>query len=323
MCRQESGHGAQCYGRRCGTLGRVFDRLPQSVRRRLRPTWEFLRKLRHEISDDRVPDLAASTAFFTLLMLPAGVLAFVASLGSLERLAGAGVAEATRTSVLDWVADTFGDDAGPITEAVVELFDQSNAGVATFSFLVALWALSRGFGGLIRALDEAYDIEERRRWWWLRLSALGMGLTTVVISGFAAWLRYGLWPDLPSAWLVQQSIQPVLLAIFVVWAATLFHFAPNHRTPWRYDLPGAAVTAIGWLALVFGFALYVRAASSTNGVLGLTGAALAAFSLVYLMSLTLLIGAEINEIVSRRAGVIQQAGATPRGAISLRNGFRR
>lgn len=270
-----------------------------------------------------MPDLAASTAFFTLLMLPAGVLAFVASLGSLERLAGTGVANDTRTSVLDWVAATFGDDAGPITEAVTELFDQSNAGVATFSFLVALWALSRGFGGLVRALDEAYDIEERRRWWWLRLNALGMGLTTVVIAGFAAWLRYGLWPDLPSAWIVQQAVQPLLLVLFVIWAATLFHFAPNHRTPWIYDLPGAGFTAVSWLALVFGFALYVRAASGANGVLGLTGAAIAAFSLVYLMSLALLVGAEINEIISRRAGVIQQAGAVPRRVLTLRIWFRR
>ncbi len=264
------------------------------------------------MAEDRLPDLAASVSFFTLLMLPAGVLAFVASLGSLERFAGTTSATDTRQSVLDWVADTFGDDAGPITTAVEELFDQSNAGVATISFVIALWALSRGFGGLIRALDEAYDIEERRRWWWLRVSALGMGLSTVALAGFASWLRYGLWPDLPSHWLIQQSIQPALLALMIAWASILFHFGPNHRTPWRYDVPGAVFTAITWLVLVFGFALYVRAASSTNGVLGVTGAALAAFTLVYLMSLTLLVGAEVNEILSRRAGVVQRAGATPR-----------
>ncbi len=28
-----------------------------------------------------------------------------------------------------------------------------------------------------------------------------------------------------------------------VWAATIFHVAPNHHTPWRYDLPGAALAA--------------------------------------------------------------------------------
>ena len=110
-------------------------------------------------------------------------------------------------------------------------------------------------------------------------------------------------------------------------ALVLFALAPGLALPERMllldtlldhyrlttnDLPGALFTAMTWLALVLGFALYVRAASSANGVLGVTGAALAAFTLVYLMSLVLLLGAEINEIVSRRAGVVQQAGATPR-----------
>ena len=275
-------------------------------------------EIRREMDEDRVPDLAASTAFFALLMLPAGVLAFVASLGSLERIAGATVAEDTRTSVLEWTNETFGDDAGPITTAVEELFDQSNAGVATFSFLVALWALSRGFSGLIRALDEAYDIEERRRWWWLRLNALGLGVGTVAIAGLAAWIRYGLWPDFPDNWIVQRAVQPVLLVMLVVWAATLYHFAPNHRTPWRYDLVGAFISAVAWLTLMFGFALYVGAASSANGVLGVTGAALAAFTLIYLMSLVLLMGAEVNEIVARRAGVIQQAPSRPTRASTRR-----
>ena len=111
--------------------------------------------------------------------------------------------------------------------------------------------------------------------------------------------------------------------IFISWAATLFHFAPNHRTPWQYDLPGAALTAVSWLGLVFGFAVYVRAASGANGVLGVTGTALAAFTLVYLMNLALLIGAEINEIISRRAGVVQSAATATHVKVILRTRFRR
>ncbi len=291
---------------------------PPELRRRARDAARFLGEVKDELVSDRVSDLAASTAFFTLLMLPAGVLAFVSSLGSLEALAGSGVAEDTRRSVLEWVRDTFGAEAGPITTTVEELFDQNNAGIATVSTVVALWALSRGFGGLIRAMDEVYEIDERRRWWWLRLSAAGLGLTTVALAGFAAWLRYGLWPGLPSHWLVQQAIQPLLLLVFVTWAATLFHIAPNHRTPWRYDLPGAVFTAASWLVLVMGFAVYVEASSGANDVLGVTGAALAAFTLVYLLSLSLLVGAEINDVIARRAGVVQQAPSVPRSVTRRR-----
>ena len=50
---------------------------------------------------------------------------------------------------------------------------------------------------------------------------------------------------------------------------------------------------------------------------------LAAFTLIYLMSMALLIGAELNEIVARRAGVVQQSRTRASGKVTLRRVFRR
>jgi membrane protein len=259
-----------------------------------------------ELGDDSVGDLAASSAFFTLLMLPAGVLAFVASLGSLETFVGSGVAEDTRDAVLSWIVRTFGSDAGPITNTASEVFDQTSAGIATFSFLIALYALSRGFGGLIRALDGAYDIEERRRWWWIRIHAVNLGIGTIALAGFGSWLRFGLWPKLPDVWVIQALAEPIMLLLFVGWTLMLLRFGPNHRVPLRYDRPGAVLSSFVWLALFVGFALYVRVATASNGALGIAGAALAVFTLIYLVNYSLLVGAELNEILARRAGVVQE-----------------
>jgi len=262
--------------------------------------WDAVTPYRHELSRDRISDLGASVAFFTMLTLPAVILALVASLGSLQPLIGADLAADARQATLDWTRDTFGEDAGPITTAVSELFDQSRVGVATIGFAVALFALSRGFGGLIRALDVAYSIAEGRRWWELRLTALGLGVGTVAIAGAALWVRYGLWPDLPDLWVVQGLRHPLLLGVLIAWAATLYHVGPNHRTPWRLDLPGAAMTAIGWLVLAAGFAGFTSVASGANGFLGLAGAALAVFTLAYSMSVVLLLGAKVNKWVAGR-----------------------
>jgi membrane protein len=268
--------------------------------------WNLIKEMWHELGDDGVGDLAAASAFFTLLMLPAGVLAFVASLGSLSSIVGQDVVDDARDEVLAWIERTFGSDAGPIADTARELFDQSNAGIATLSFLVALYALSRGFGGLIRALDGAYDIEEQRRWWWIRIHAVNLGVGTVSLAGFGSYLRYGLWPRLPDVWLLQRAVRPLLLALFVSWALMLLRYGPNHRVPLRYDLPGAIVTSVIWFGLFVGFALYVRIATVSNGALGIVGAALAVFTLAYLVNYGLLIGAELNEILARRAGVVQE-----------------
>ncbi len=273
--------------------------------------WDSITPFRRELSRDRISDLAASVTFFTLLTLPAVILALVASLGSLAPLVGDDLATNARQATLDWAQETFGEDAGPITTAVSELFDQSRVGVATIGFAVALIALSRGFGGLIRALDVAYGVDEARRWWRLRLTALGLGLGTVGIAAAALWLRYGLWPDLPDRWAVQWLRHPLLFGVLIAWAATLYHVAPNHRTPWRVDLPGAALTAIGWLVLVAGFAGFTSVASGANGFLGLAGAALAVFTLAYLMSLVLLLGAKVNKWLSGHTPAPQEVPGGP------------
>ena len=92
----------------------------------------------------------------------------------------------------------------------------------------------------------------------------------------------------------------------MLWAATLFHIGPNHKTPWRYDLPGAMLTAVGWIIATQGFAVYVRFAPSGNNIQTSVGAILLALTLMYLLSLVLLLGAELNDVISRRAGVVHQ-----------------
>ena len=78
------------------------------------------------------------------------------------------------------MSTTFGDDAA-LNDTVRELFETPSGGVATVATLVALYTLSRAFGGLIRALDVAYEVNDSRPWWYLRIVALGLGIGTVSV----------------------------------------------------------------------------------------------------------------------------------------------
>lgn len=282
---------------------------PRAVGRWL---WSTGREMWKEFVDDGVTDLAASTTFFTVLMLPAAALALMATLGSLESVFGENVAADIRQAALDWVTDTFGSD-GTMVAAVQELFDTRVRGLATASFLVALWALGRGFAGIIRALDIVYEVHESRNWIRLRLTAIGLGVGTVLVAGAAATLRWVVWPSLPDTVLVQVAVLPTLMVVLVAWTATLYHIGPNHHTPWRYDLGGAAFAAVAWLVLSTGFAVYVDVVARVSGVLGFIGAALLGLTLLYLLNIALLLGGELNEIIARRAGVVRQrpAGRLP------------
>lgn len=265
--------------------------------------WRLTRDVVDEYREDGVGDVAASITFWTILSIPAAVLALVSVLSSLESVVGASFANDVETEVQGFIADTFADST-TLNDTVTELFNSSSAGLATVATIVALFTLSRAFAGLIRALDIAYEVNEGRPWWYVRLVAIALGFGTIVVVAAAATFL-ALLPSLPFDGVVRLLTAPVVLLGLVVWAATVFHIGPNHRTPWRYDLPGAIVTTIGWILASQGFALYVRAAGRGNQVQTSVGAILLALTLLHLLSIVLLVGAELNDVLARRAGIVQ------------------
>ena len=117
---------------------------------------------------------------------------------------------------------------------------------------------------------------------------------------------------------------PVVFLVLLAWAATVFHIAPNHRSPWRYELPGALVSAVWWSVVSLGFNSYLNAASSgSNAIYGLLGGALSLLFWLYLMSMGLLLGAELNSLFAVHRGVDLNAARTaPSAGHRLRRALR-
>ena len=270
----------------------------------MRWLWQLTRDVFSEYSEDGIGDLAASITFWTILSIPAAALALVSTLSRLEVVVGTSLADELQADVEGFVSDTFGDDAA-LNETVTELFVTPSRGVATAAILVALYTLTRAFAGLIRALDVAYEVDDGRPLWYVRIVAIGLGVGTIVIVASAATLLAVL-PSLPLSELTRWLVTPGVIVVMVLWSATLFHLGPYHKTPWRYDLPGAIATTVGWIIATQGFALYVRFAPSGNDIQTSVGAILLALTLMYLLSVILLLGAELNDVISRRAGVVHQ-----------------
>ncbi len=277
---------------------------PWRPRRFVRWLWQLLKDVFGEYSEDGIGDLAASITFWTILSIPAAALALVSTLNRLEVVVGASLADELQADVEGFVSDTFGDDAA-LNETVSELFETPSRGVAIIATLIALFTLSRAFAGLIRALDIAYEVREGRPFWYVRIVAIGLGVATVVVVASASTLLAVL-PSLPLSQFTRWLVTPMVLVGLVLWSATLFHLGPYHKTPWRYDVPGAIATTIGWVLATQGFALYVRYAPSGNDIQTSVGAILLALTLMYLLSVILLLGAEVNDVISRRAGVVHQ-----------------
>ena len=291
----------------------VARRLLPPLRTLWREALRFVGDLRREWSRARVGGLSAEIAFFGLLGLFPAVIVFAAALGSLDVVIGAGAAADTKEWLLDRVVETFGSD-NTLRATVEDLFDRSNAGLITAGVVLTVYASSRGFTAVVGALDVTYGHDYRRNWVSTRVMGFVLTLFTVIVAALVAAMvvvgpllgggeeiaeRLGAGSAFTTAW--DWFRWPVMFVLVVCWAASLYHFAPRRRTPWRTDLPGAVVSTVWWLVVSVGFRAYLDAASSgMNAVFGLLGGALILLVWLYLLAMGLLVGAEINGVLNYR-----------------------
>ncbi len=244
-------------------------------------------------------DLAAGVTFWILLSLPAGVLALVSALGWLADIIGTELSNEVQADVIAFAQRLFGDDATTVVESIEQLFDRQNSGVLTASLLFALWTISRGFAGLLRALDGVYDVDDGRPWYVTRVVALFLGLGSLFVSVPIVILEVFLWQryEVPFESAL-EFLSSVL--ILLIWAVSIYHFGPSVRTKWHWDLPGALVAAVLWWLLTIGYRFYVEITSGGDQVLGALGAFILALTWVWLAAQALLIGASVNSLLGDR-----------------------
>lgn len=270
----------------------------------LRVTWRFVVDVALRWYHGRVGDLAASVTFWLVISLPALVLALLAVLGPIDRLVtGVGFSEQVRTQLEDFIIRLYPGEAGTVNDTVDGLFEQSNNSLAIVSFGFVLWSVSRGFAGLIRNLEDIYDIEDRRPWYWTRVVAIILGVGSLLISVPLVLMEIYVWGQIDDG--IVESVLRIVVAIIVLtfWASILYHYGPAERHRWRYDLPGAVVAAVGWWLLTFGFARYVAWTSNANGVRAAVGAYLLALTWLWMAAQVLLVGGAFNYLLGERLGV--------------------
>jgi membrane protein len=257
--------------------------------------------------DDHATNLAQAVAFNLFLTIPAaalvavGVFATVADAGTAARLLKHlnGIAPASVIALLDRSMTQVTHHRGGGTIMIV-------AGA-----VLAVWSLTGAMKTLQWALNVAYDRRERRGFVRTRLAAAAM----LICAGVAFLLAFGLLVLGPQAtdwvgsaldqrtvvsWVWWTAEWPVLVAALLVAFGGIYRFGPDHDTPrWRLVTPGAAAALAVWLAASGGFAWYVSNFGSYNKTWGSLATVIVVLTWLWLSSLALLVGAEIDAEVER------------------------
>ena len=271
------------------------------------------RHMAHDAEEDRVPGLAAEVAFFALLSVFPGLLGVAAGLGALDKLFGSEVAEQAQREVIGLLETFLTDRSGGAARAIEALFEGGSAGVFTFGAAAALWAASRGMATVLRTLAQIYETGGIRSRLRRRLVALGLAAASIVLvilvlaalvlgPLFGAGRAVADWVGVDAAFGSLWGWVGIPLAFLALlgWAAVVFHSVPHAHVGWRPHLSGAALTGVLWLLVSFGFRLYLQLFGG-NPVFGVLGGALVVLLWLYMLSLSLLIGAELNAVLAKRS----------------------
>jgi membrane protein len=199
-------------------------------------------------------------------------------------------------------------------ESLTRLSRNQSAGVtmAVVGFVLALWSTTGAMTSYMAGLNIAYGREETRSFVRKRVLALAMAacigaafLLVAVLLIFGPTIQHYLGEALgiPGAlgYIWWGAQWPILLVGLLAAFATLLYLGPNveHRR-WSFLTVGTAAAVGVWLAISGLFALYTSHFGSYNKAWGSLAAVIVMLTWLWLSSLALLFGAELNAEADRR-----------------------
>jgi len=260
-------------------------------------TWtELFKRTLRETSSDNVLGLAAQLAYYFLFALVPAIASVAALITFLPSDAVQNALNATAgfapTMLIDIVREQLQSGA-------------AHGGIFTFGVLMAIWSSSAAIVSICDALNRAYDIEEGRPWWKVRLTAIALtiGLAVFVVVSLllvmvgptlaeALASRFGLGEAFAMTWKVLQW--PVVFALIAFAIGLLNYFGPDAEQDWEWITPGSVLATVLWLIASLGFKVYVTSFSDYSATYGSLGGVVVLMLWFYLTGVAILVGAEMN-----------------------------
>lgn len=195
---------------------------------------------------------------------------------------------------------------GFIDTTITDILSNKRQNLLSLSIIFAIYAASNGMASLITSFNSSFKYAEQRTFLRLRLDAL---LLTVVLSFvvfFAtAFLIIG---EYVLEWLLLQGLlnqdivyyliillkYVVVFSVFFMAISFIYYIVPSSKSKWRFFSFGSMVAAILVILVTNIFSYYLDHFATYNKLYGSIGTVIALMMWIYLLSLILLFGLELN-----------------------------
>ena len=193
-----------------------------------------------------------------------------------------------------------------IEETVQDILTRQRGGLLSLGFFMALIFSTNGFASMMTAFDASLHSFERRTWFGQRLIALLLlAILSVLLTLAIALITYGqnfinyladngYLRDHFTIFMLTFGKWIVILVLFFMANSFLYYLAPAKKTKFRFISAGGTLSTVLSVATFAGFTYYINHFGQYNKLYGSIGTLLVIMLLMYILSMILLVGFELN-----------------------------
>ncbi|MDO4799942.1 MAG: YihY/virulence factor BrkB family protein [Bacillota bacterium] len=276
----------------------MIDRLPAPIRRYVRPVVDLFKK----IQQDRLGGLAAEMAYFLLFaFFPLLIVLFVLL----------SYTQVDFQSLANFLYQMLPHDIADLVLAIVkEVTANKNLALLSIGVLTAFWAALKGARALVLGVNIAYNSLRSsnflRTYLVAIVATLGIPLIVVITLTFQVagqTITNFLADYLPRAdvliWTLKTLGNVLPLVATGLYFLIFYRLAPNVKVRFRDVIFGTVFATLAWYVASFGFSIYINSFANFSKFYGSIGSVIILMLWLYLTSMVILIGAQINAAVAR------------------------
>ncbi len=219
-----------------------------------------------------------------------------------------------QTTLLRLIADFLPDYAyATVKETIIDIVTRPRSSLLIFNLLLTLYFSTNGVNSLMVAFNDTYHVMETRTTIkqyivsvFLVLFISFLLIISIGLITFGSVLLKFLLPDTITGGelfviLLQVLRWLIVLALLLTAISSVYYLAPARRGEFRFISAGSLLATLLVVVTTLGFNFYVDNFASYNALYGSLGTLMVVLVWIYINSISLLIGFELNASI-RSAG---------------------
>ncbi len=193
-----------------------------------------------------------------------------------------------------------------VKTTLLDIVSNQNSKLLSFGFFLALFFATNGVHTLMQAFNKSSLLIETRPWLKQRLVALYLtilisfalifGLIIMTIGEYIFGLLKTELAFKDSFWLyiLNAGRWFILVVVYFVTISLLYRYGPAHPKKWRFFSAGSWMATILAVLTFWGFSYYINNFGNYNKLYGSIGTLIVLMIWLYLNSLIIMVGFELN-----------------------------